>query len=232
MFSSYRMDHQFDVIRLVGENDRRPGSAGAVAGDRPARCWARQFFLMDYVDGRGAARRHAVHVRRQLVRRRARRAAARTAGQHRRGDRQTALDPRTPRRPSGSSPTATGAERVAAQPQLAEVLVRVRGPRHRPLRAGRAGAGLAGGELARRRRRHRSGAGVGRLPRRQRAVRRLPAGRRAGLGDGDARARARWMSRGSSSRTWSSRSSPAWPACPGLPDFMREDDVRGHLRRA
>ena len=31
VFSSYRMDHQFDVIRLVGENDRRPGSSGAVA---------------------------------------------------------------------------------------------------------------------------------------------------------------------------------------------------------
>jgi len=51
VFTSYRMDHQFDVIRLVGEMTDVPvplvrwlESTGAVLGS--------QFFLMDYVDGR------------------------------------------------------------------------------------------------------------------------------------------------------------------------------------
>jgi aminoglycoside phosphotransferase (APT) family kinase protein len=50
VFSSYRMDHQFDVIRLVGENTDVPvprvrwlESTGSVLGS--------QFFLMDYVEG-------------------------------------------------------------------------------------------------------------------------------------------------------------------------------------
>jgi aminoglycoside phosphotransferase (APT) family kinase protein len=51
VFSSYRMDHQFDVIRIVGEKTDVPvppvrwlESTGSVLGT--------QFFLMDYVDGR------------------------------------------------------------------------------------------------------------------------------------------------------------------------------------
>jgi len=51
VFSSYRMDHQFDVIRIVGEKTDVPvppvrwlEATGAVLGT--------QFFLMDYVDGR------------------------------------------------------------------------------------------------------------------------------------------------------------------------------------
>ncbi|WP_099038979.1 phosphotransferase family protein [Mycobacterium neglectum] len=51
VFSSYRMDHQFDVIRLVGEKSDVPvppvrwlEPTGSVLGT--------QFFLMDYVDGR------------------------------------------------------------------------------------------------------------------------------------------------------------------------------------
>ena len=50
VFSSYRMDHQFDVIRLVGEQTDVPvprvrwlEPTGAVLGT--------QFFLMDYVSG-------------------------------------------------------------------------------------------------------------------------------------------------------------------------------------
>ncbi len=104
MFSSYRMDHQFDVIRLVGELTDVPvprvrwlEPTGKVLGT--------PFFLMDHVVGRRAARRHALHLRRQLVRRRARRAAARTAGRHRRGAGQAALDPAAPSPPSGSWPT-------------------------------------------------------------------------------------------------------------------------------
>ncbi|MDT5015566.1 MAG: hypothetical protein QOD39_1726 [Mycobacterium sp.] len=51
VFSSYRMDHQFDVIRLVGETTDVPvplvrwlESTGSILGT--------QFFLMDYVEGR------------------------------------------------------------------------------------------------------------------------------------------------------------------------------------
>jgi aminoglycoside phosphotransferase (APT) family kinase protein len=51
VFTSYRMDHQFDVIRLVGEQTGVPvprvrwlEPTGSVLGT--------QFFLMDYVDGR------------------------------------------------------------------------------------------------------------------------------------------------------------------------------------
>lgn len=51
VFSSYRMDHQFDVIRLVGEKTDVPvppvrwlENSGSVLGT--------PFFLMDYVDGR------------------------------------------------------------------------------------------------------------------------------------------------------------------------------------
>jgi aminoglycoside phosphotransferase (APT) family kinase protein len=51
VFSSYRMDHQFDVIRIVGEQTDVPvppvrwlESTGSVLGT--------QFFLMNYVDGR------------------------------------------------------------------------------------------------------------------------------------------------------------------------------------
>lgn len=51
VFSSYRMDHQFDVIRIVGEKTDVPvppvrwlESTGTVLGT--------QFFLMDYVEGR------------------------------------------------------------------------------------------------------------------------------------------------------------------------------------
>jgi aminoglycoside phosphotransferase (APT) family kinase protein len=51
VFSSYRMDHQFDVIRIVGETTDVPvppvrwlEPTGSVLGT--------QFFLMDYVDGR------------------------------------------------------------------------------------------------------------------------------------------------------------------------------------
>src|SRR6202051_983241 len=51
VFSSYRMDHQFDVIRLVGEKTDVPvprvrwlESTGSVLGT--------QFFLIDYAEGR------------------------------------------------------------------------------------------------------------------------------------------------------------------------------------
>jgi aminoglycoside phosphotransferase (APT) family kinase protein len=51
VFSAYRMDHQFDVIRIVGEKTDVPvppvrwlEPTGSVLGT--------QFFLMDYVDGR------------------------------------------------------------------------------------------------------------------------------------------------------------------------------------
>ncbi len=94
-------------------DDRRAGAASAVAGADRRR--ARHAVLPDGLRVRGGpARRHALHVRRQLVRRRARRVAARTAGQHRRRAGQAALDPARPRPPSGSWPTAPRATRCGA----------------------------------------------------------------------------------------------------------------------
>ena len=148
------MDHQFDVIRLVGENDRRPGAAGALA--RADRRRAGHAVLPDGLRVRGCpARCDALHVRRQLVRRLPRRVAARTAGQHRRRAGEAARDPRC-RDHIRVPGRRRRAERAAAKPRLAEVVVPVRGSRHRPVPARRAGAGVAGGELARGRRRHRS----------------------------------------------------------------------------
>ena len=135
-FSSYRLDHQFEVIRLVGEHTDVPvprvrwlEPTGDVLGT--------PFFLMDYVDRRGPARCHALHVRRQLVLRRTRRVAARTAGQHRRGAGETAFDPeiRVDLRIPGRR---HGGQRIATQLRLGEVLVRLRGSRHRQISAARA----------------------------------------------------------------------------------------------
>ena len=84
VFPTYRLDHQFDVIRMVGELTDVPvpqvrwlEPTGDVLGTPVLPDGLRR--------GRGAARRHALHLRRQLVRRRAARASARTAGRHRRG---------------------------------------------------------------------------------------------------------------------------------------------------
>ena len=113
VFSTYRMDHQFEVIRLVGEQTDVPvprvrwlEPTGTVLGT--------PFFLMDYVVRHRAARRDALHVRRQLVRRRARGAAARAAGHDRRGAGQAALDPAGRDRPSASWPTVTRQTRCGA----------------------------------------------------------------------------------------------------------------------
>ena len=51
VFPSYRLDHQFEVIRLVGELTDVPVPAGALARDRRATVLGTPFFLMDYVDG-------------------------------------------------------------------------------------------------------------------------------------------------------------------------------------
>ncbi len=62
-----------------------------------------------------------------------------------------------------------------------------------------------------------TGPDLGRLPHRQRAVRRLPPRRRARLGDGHHRPARDSTSRGSSLPTWCFRSSPAWPGCRACP---------------
>ena len=195
VFASYRMDHQFDVIRLVGEKTDVPvprvrwlEPTGSVLGT--------PFFLMDYVEGQvppdvmpytfgnnwfadsPAERQRELQDSTVEV----------IAKLHSIPDPETTFGFLADGAGPDVAGRGSGAERIAAQPQLAAVLVPVRRPRHRPLGAARACAGLARGELARRRRGHGPGAGVGRLPRRQRAVLRLPAGRRPGLGDGRARA--------------------------------------------
>ena len=84
---------------------------------------------------------------------------------------------------TGAAATGTPMERnLARSPRV----VRVRGPRPRPLADGREDPRLAGGQPARRPRRHR--AELGRRPDRQHDVPRLRAGRRPRLGDGDHRA--------------------------------------------
>ena len=92
----------------------------------------------------------------QLVRRRPAGAAARPAGRDRRGAGQAALDPRRGqdlRVPRRGGP---GRRHTAAPPaQLAQGVVRVRGPRHRPLTAGGDGPEVARRQLPRRRRRER-----------------------------------------------------------------------------
>ena len=137
MFPSYRMDHQFDVIRLVGEMTDVPvprvrwlEPTGAVLGT--------QFFLMDYVYGvvppdvmpytfggnwfadspaesQRALQDNTVDVLAKL---------------HAIPDAETTF---------GFLADGRRAERTAAQPQLAEVVVPVRRSRYRPVPARRAG---------------------------------------------------------------------------------------------
>ena len=51
VFPSYRLDHQFEVIRAGRRTHRRARPAACAGWSRRARCWASPFFLMDYVDG-------------------------------------------------------------------------------------------------------------------------------------------------------------------------------------
>ena len=174
VFSSYRMDHQFDVIRLVGENTDVPvprvrwlESTGSVLGT--------QFFLMDYVEGQVPPDVMPYTFGNNWF--------ADAPAERQRELQDSTVEviaklhsiphPETTfgfladvAGPDVAGQRGSGTERVAAQPQLAAVLVPVRRPRHRALGAARASAGLARGELARRRRGHGSGAGLGRLPRR------------------------------------------------------------------
>ena len=149
VFPTYRLDHQFEVIRQVGELTDVPVPRVRWIDDDGDR--ARHTVLPDGPRRRHrAARRHAVHVRRQLVRRRTRREATRAAGLDRRGAGQAALDPRRRadlRLPLRGRPARR--HRAAQALRLAEGLVRVRGARHRPLAAGRARTGVAGGQLPR-----------------------------------------------------------------------------------
>ena len=187
VFSSYRMDHQFDVIRLVGEKTDVPvprvrwlEPTGSVLGT--------PFFLMDYVEGQvppdvmpytfgnnwfadaPAERQRELQDSTVEV----------IAKLHSIPDPETTfgfLADGSGRRtrcgatsigcsPGTSSPSPTSAARELLERALD--WLEANWP-----------ADVAA---------TRSGAGVGRLPRRQCAVLRLPAGRGAGLGDGGARA--------------------------------------------
>ena len=85
---------------------------------------------------------------------------------------------------------------VAAQPRLAEVLVRVRGARHRQLAAGRAGPRVAGGELARGRRRRPSRYWSGATPESATCCTRTSSRLPCSTGRWRRWARAKWMPRG------------------------------------
>ncbi len=89
---------------------------------------------------------------------------------------------------------------------------------------------VAAGELAADGAARRAGAAVGRRPGRQRAVPGLPPGRGAGLGDGDA-----WPARAGRGvddlRAHGVSGTRRPGGLPGLPEVMREDDVRATYRR-
>ena len=75
VFPTYRLDHQFEVIRKVAELTDVP--VPRVRWIESHRRRAGHALLPDGLRrGRGAPRRHALHLRRQLVRRRARRTTA------------------------------------------------------------------------------------------------------------------------------------------------------------
>ena len=171
VFSSYRMDHQFDVIRVVGEKTDVPvprvrwlESTGSVLGT--------EFFLMDYVEGQVPPDVMPYTFGNNWF--------ADAPAERQRELQDSTVEviaklhsiphPETTfgfladggarcRRAAGSG------ERVAAQPQLAAVVVPVRRPGHRALGAARACAGLARGEWPADVR-PQTGPGVGRLPRR------------------------------------------------------------------
>ena len=105
MFPAYRMDHQFDVLRLVAELSDVP--VPAVRWIEPTgELLGSPFFLMDHV-GRRAPRCDALHLRRELVRRRTGRETTGTAGQHGGGAGAAARDPRRCNHIRLPSPTPT-----------------------------------------------------------------------------------------------------------------------------
>ena len=137
VFPTYRLDDQYDVIRIVGEQTDVP--VPRVGWIEPTGDGARHAVLPDGPHRRRRpARRAALQLRRQLVRRRARRAAARLqdntvevlAELHAIPDAEPTFG-FLRRRPPGTP--------LAAQPRLAARPGTSSPSRHRPLPDGRAG---------------------------------------------------------------------------------------------
>ena len=211
VFSSYRMDHQFDVIRLVAEKTDVPVPRvrwlepdGSVLGT--------PFFLMDYVDGQ---------VPPDMM--------PYTFGDNWFADapaeRQRELQDSTveviadlhsiptPEQTFAFLSEAPAANALRRNLNWLQSLVRVRGARSRSIEPDRACPGVAGNELARPTSPPPTRCWCGATP--ASAMCSTPISSRSRYWTGRWRywARARWTLRGSSSRTWSFRNSQAWPAC-------------------
>ena len=187
MFPSYRLDHQFEVIRLVGELTDVPvprvrwlENTGEVLGT--------PFFLMDHVDGivppdvmpytfgDNWFADAPAEQQRELQ--------DATVEVHR----QTALNPRTRTRPSDSWPTSTR----RATPRCGATSAGSRTGTSSPSRTSAAPRWSSGRSPGWKTTSplmspQRFRAGLGRLADRQRALPGFPAGRRAGLGNGHGR---------------------------------------------
>ena len=163
---------------------RCPRAADALVRERPDS--ARRAVLRDGTGrGPGAAGSHALPVRRQLGGRRHRRATPAARGLD------CACARRAPRDPESRTETFSrartdrrGRPHAAPSPRRRAVGLLPLGGRRRHRSAARARVQVARRQLARGRPDRPE---LGRLPRRQRAVPRLRAGRRARLGDGRAR---------------------------------------------
>ncbi len=228
VFPTYRLDHQFEVIRKVGEITDVPvptvrwlEPTGDVLGT--------PFFVMDYVDGVvppdvmpytfGNNWFADAPVERQrelqdstvevLAKLHSIPGAEKTFAFLAEGQPET---PRCARTTTGCGPGMTSPCPTSAHRRCWNEHSVARRP------------------LARGHRRAGTGAAVGRLPGGQRVVSRLPADRRAGLGDGGAGPReldVAWMIH--AHMVFEELTHLA--GLPGLPEVMREDDVRATYQR-
>ena len=224
VFPDYALQDQYDAMRIVGElTDVPVPTVGWI--EPTGEVLGTPFFLMDRVDGVVPPDVMPYNFGDNWLFDAVARGPAPAAG--RRPSRCSPGCTRSPTPPTTFAfldpPTTPGATPLARNLARTPRLVRVRGPRHRPLAAGRARARLAGGQPARTTDETR--AVLGRLADRQRDVPRLRAGRASSTGRWRRSARASSTCPGWSSPTGSSSPSPTMFEMPGMPHFLREEDV-------
>ena len=225
VFANYALQDQYDAMRIVGERTDVP--VPAVGLDGADRRGARHAVLPDGPDRRASSRPTCCPTTSgdNWLFDASRRGPAPAAGQHRRGDRRAARDPGRQRRRSPSSTARHG----RGETPLARNLARTRAwyefavPDIGRSPIAERGARLARGQPARHHRR--DGAVLGRLADRQRALPRLRAGRRPRLGDGrDRPARDGRVLDGLRAQVFESITGVL--EMPGMPHFLREEDVK------